>query len=401
MKHRVHALLAYAFSVVSYGFLAIVSIPLMISAGGVDAWASVAAGQAVGVIAAVLIGYAWSLTGPTRAARALSEEVYDLYLASVKMRLSLFIPVVAASTVALFLLIPHLAPVEASLGLISTAMLGLRANWFYTGANKPFLMLFMESTPRVVCISLGLLLGSTFGSIVMIVLGQIVGLLTAFVLCTIEILWSSRKVRASSRLLVRKLLRDDWQAFSASIVGTIFAASPVLLVAGLSPATLPTYALIDRLWKQLNTASSPFYDVIRSWVPAKSEMSQNTKYRLVLSVGSAAIFAATGLLMLVGPALFEYLSAGEITVSPKHVGLFGLLFFLSNVALLLDQVILVAMDEILAISRAMRTSTVVGLGLLVATVLPFGLLGVLLSLAIGYAVRIAWCLRVWRVGTRG
>src|SRR3712207_2103483 len=54
-------------------------LPIIARRGGVDGWAAVVIGQAVGGLAAVLVLYGWNLAGPVRVASADLEERRRLF----------------------------------------------------------------------------------------------------------------------------------------------------------------------------------------------------------------------------------------------------------------------------------------------------------------------------------
>lgn len=387
---------AYASSVVIMGVLALISIPLMIRVGGVDNWASIAAGQSLGILASIAVAYGWFLTGPAAVAKADVSEIYALYMDSVRLRTVIFLPVTCLAGLVAVLMIRTYDPMFMFLGVASTSVLGLRAQWFFVGRNMPWAMVALDTVPRALLIAVGLAAGWWLQSLVVIVCGQIAGILVSATLATIVI---RQRYKSQSNLSAKKishLLKVDRHGVHASLAGGLYATVPVVLVGALAPQALASYALIDRVWKQLNTAVSPVYDFLYSWVSrSKGDALLSTSARAVLSVAAMQV-AVSLLLIFIGPSLMEILGNGTVQVEYAQLLAFAAVFFTAGVSQILTQVVLVVFGEVGRVARLTSVTSLLGLTLCIILVLAWGTVGALAGLGAGYAARVAAGLYIWK-----
>jgi O-antigen/teichoic acid export membrane protein len=388
MNRAAFSLVTYGGSTLCFGVLAILTIPIMISVGGVGDWTSVVAGQTIGIFTSMVISYGWSLAGPSKVNKAETDELFNLYVESLRMRMIIVLPACGATVLLTFLLVPSLDVGLLVLGVLASALLGLRANWFFIGLDQPSNLLKFDTAPRVVFIALGLVAGISFESIRVIVLGQIIGLLLSVALASISITRATRTAQRSRLATVRAGFAANTDSSIAAIVGSLYSALPIIIVGAVNPAILPVYALLDRLWKQINTATSPLFDLARSRLPKETDIRHDAKIWSMIKVGAVLTFLGSVALVVVGPVLLGYLSAGEITVERSVLIAFGALYLLANLTMLSEQIGMIAHGRIREMRRSILISVPLGLVLMVLLAVPFGLLGAFAGLGAGFALRL-------------
>lgn len=377
----------YALNVGLLGIATLVAIPIMIASGGVSAWASAALGQSIGVLVAVLVGYGWAISGPAIIKKAFPEEYATVLSEASRTRFFLLIPILLIALAACFYLVPNGNNIFALLGLVSTGLLGLRLNWFMIGLQRPYVLLALETIPRIIGIMAGLFVMLQFNDMTHALLGQIAGVLTGIFLSG---LWTTRYVRQYSKLR-HPPVRGVWEALeihrfgmSAATVSALYGSGPIMIVGFTAPWALGTYAVMDRIIKQLFTAASPLIDALRGWVPHRDEQILRGRAKAALLITATGAIIAGIALTVAGSVVVGWFTSGQIRPDLLTSALFGALFALALYSMILGQVVLVSMD----LSKDLFFNGLVGSGLGLILVAPtsylLGIYGVFASLIIGH-----------------
>lgn len=375
--------LGYALNVGAVGLVTLLTIPFMISVGGVDAWASAALGQSVGVIAAVVIGYGWAISGPAIIAKAAPGTYITVLKESVKTRLFLLLPTLCGAVLICIFVIPHGLNKFTLLGVVSTALLGLRFNWFLIGLNKPYVMLLAETLPRVGSTALGLAAMRILDDMAIAIVAQAIGVLLGSVITG---WWARLHVRPFSSLTHPNVsgLKDCLLAhrfgMSAAIVSALYSSGPLILLGVTSPAAVGTYAVLDRLAKQLFTAASPVIDAFRGWVPRTEQGQQIQRSRAALIVAAVSSALAAVALAIFGARVVTWFSDGEIVAGQLTMVAFGLLFGISLFHIVLAQVVLISFDLTRHLFQTGVMTACVGLSLAALLSGLYGIIGLIFAL---------------------
>jgi len=374
----------FGLSVVLLGLVTLVAIPAMIVAEGAAGWGSIAVGQAIGIVASVAIMYGWGVTGPAAVARANFPQLRVEYSESLKVRLLLSV-IVLAPAVGASAFFARVSPELGILGCLSTALLGLRGNWVFVGRGEPVRLLVLETLPRI--------LGTLVGVIFMLWLGfgAVTGLLAQITGCIAAIgatsLWVYRHGgRSRSKMetrSTRSLLLIHRHGVVASVTAAAFGSTPIILVGLLAPASLPTFALLQRIMYQMSTASSPLADVLQGWVPraplGRVRERAFTAFRLAAVVAGCA----AGFFAIIGPFVVDVLGASAVSAPYSAVLATGLATGASLLAYVSGRAGLVP----LGMMRQLTSNTLwgTGLGLTATAVLSTlaGAAGAMSGVAIG------------------
>ncbi|WP_237168975.1 hypothetical protein [Prescottella equi] len=199
------------------------------------------------------------------------------------------------------------------------ALIGLSGNWFFVGRRSAYLLLVLDTFPRVLGMLTGWYLGAHGASLAAMVSAQLIGVLCGALLSAAVIM---RGVNASaSSVIGLRVLKDisvsQFRFMTGSFYSAVFVALPVMAVSFLSPASLPAFAIVDKVYRQINAGLSPFVNVLQGWVPNADRrvLEQRTRHAMVgtlvfstlIVVGFAvfgrAIFGYLGVEVGRGPAL--------------------------------------------------------------------------------------------------
>ncbi len=379
----------YALSMAVLALAALAVIPSMIHASGEAAWGSIALGQSIGAVAAVLVGYGWMLSGPAAIARADTASRWREYRESMKVRLVLVVPVVATAAVLSALLATQRRDL-AALASVTAGLIGLTSDWFFVGLGRPFVLFFVETLPRV---------GGTVAAIAVMWLGAdaAVGLLLQAVGFTLGVgiasAWIIKRVGAAAaqRQPTRplgKLLVLHRGGITSSLGASAYVSSPLVIVSAVAPQVQPLYALADKLQRQISIALVPVTTTIQGWVPRAADPSRRARTAIAFAAGIALV---TGLGVLVfAPVLMSWLGGGSLRPTTGVVVLMAVFVMLNFTESVVAKAVLATYHRLDVVARATLVSAVIALPLVAVGAVFAGVEGALAAVCLGLAVRLAW-----------
>ncbi len=373
-------------------FLAVASlatIPAMVAASGPAAWGMIAAGQAIGSIAAVGIAYGWELSGPAVIARADAEGRLREYVESVICKLILCLPIAGVAFGLAWLIGRDLA-LFAGVGALSTASIGLTSSWFFVGRARPFALLLCETLPRVTGTAVGIVFMLAGSSALIGVLWQLAGMLAAFVVsfCWIVRPWRMHALRAVRRRPISAVFWAQRNGLATSITTATYGAAPIAIVTIFAPGVQPIYAVLDKVQRQVNVGLSPLTAVIQGWVPraprgrlpvrVRQAISFSVVFGVILSVG----------MFIVAPELIGWLGSGQIHPSPLALALMSAITGMVVIESTVSKACLSALGRLDVAARATVTGLIVGLPLVALGAVLWGAEGALAGIISGLTVRL-------------
>lgn len=381
-------LLGFGLSVVLLAVASLLLIPAIIVAGGQTAWGSIAVGQAVGAIAAVVVYFGWGHTGPALIARADAAEGRREFAESIKTRSVLIVPVGLVATGIAAVIAPE-HPALAAVGCLSAAAIGLTSDWYFVGRRQPYTYLCVETLPRVAGTAAGVTLLTLGGPVVAGPLCVLGGMVLAAVVSTAVVL-SSRRVKLLPLRPLKVILRTQRHGVASGIGSAVYATAPLVLVSLVAPGIQPMYALLDKLQRQLSVALGPVVAIVQGYVP-RTEPAQ-TVHRARRALWGGAAFCAVlfcGVLVL-GPMLLRWLGAGELTPPFSAVIVMALYVALNVWESFLARGVLASYDRLAVVARGTVVGSAVGLPFVVVGALAVGVVGALAGLVTGLAARTAY-----------
>lgn len=365
-----------------------------IETGGLGNWASIAVGQTVGAIAAVLVGYGWSIAGPVRIAAAPTlESRRDEYFDALLVRSVLLTG--ASLVVGLCaVLMPATEPTLVFLGALPVMISALSASFYYVGIASPARLFVAETIPRVAASALAaalLSLGSVdlLGGLLLQLLGAVVAVCSSsfYILGLYGIGPRFRRVRIAD---VRSLLRRQRGGLTASLLVSTVSNAPILIVSAVAPAALGPFSVVDKLSKQVLAGSSPVTSVLQGWVPRDGPRSVKRRARAALLMAWIAGVAAAASMFLVSPVLVHWLAAGSIPPSVATSALMGAFVGLFLTQNAVSFACLAAQKNLAQANLSMAVCSPLGL-FLVAVLSPFwGTNGALVGVCAGMVLACIW-----------
>ncbi len=279
----------YGMSMLVLAIASLVIIPEMIAVEGREAWGSIALGQAIGAIAAVVVAYGWQITGPVLVAQGNATSRRLEYVESLVFRSLLFVPMSALAALIASLLAPQRSDL-AAVGAASMASVGLSASWYFVGMSRPSQLFLAETVPRVMGTVLGILWMRQGAGAMTGLVCQFGGIIAAAGVASVWILLQNPpEESAPARRPVRTTFARQAHGLGASVSSSIYLASPLVIVSLVAPAIQPMYALVDKLQRQISVGLHPFVAVLQGWVPRARSEHRSRRNRQALAIGGGSL----------------------------------------------------------------------------------------------------------------
>ena len=383
---------------VSIGLLAITSLWFVraaVSESDLETWASVAVGQTIGALGAIVVGYGWSVSGPTRVAAAHGSDRMNEYADALRIRI-IVLPAVASAVLIASLLVPNVNGWITFAGSLPVLLSALSASFYFVGAAAPVKLFLLETLPRVTFTALAAL-SMSLGAI-----GVVGGLVVQLGGTTIAIAASSifilrgglggvfRRRSPDSPRTTRSLLMRQRSGILSALLVNFYGGAPILIISFLSPVALAQFSVVDKLTKQLLAGSSPVTAVLQGWVPKAGPHSVQRRARLAVMISWLVSSAASALVAVVASPLLVWISAGEY-IPPKTTQLLmGALVGLFLVQNAVGYSALAALGRLNLVNLSLAVWAPIGL-ILVAVLTPYlGVNGALIGVTCGIFGAAIW-----------
>lgn len=366
-------------------------LPVIGRVAGVAGWASLAAGESIGTLGGIVIGYGWNVSGPPRiAGRPDPHERYVLYRQSLVVRLS-----VAAAVLPVVLL---LCVVMARTGYrlptalmgVSAAVTGLSFAWFCVGAGDPRSIAVFEAIPRVVAaaVSAGLIL-LTRQLVVYPALAVTVSLV-GIVLFSSRVPGRSPLPPVDRHDLWRLLVRDRGLA-AVDIAGSAYGSVPVPVVSAIaSPSLAGSYASADKLYRFGQFIPITLGNAFQSWTVEAGRVARGRRLRFALLAHLGLGLLGWAVFAVAGPSVSALMFGADVGATRAVCFWLGAAFALLSVRTAAVRLVLVPEGKVRIVFGATVAGTFVGVPAMVAFTLLVGPVGaawaVLLSEVVSAAV---------------
>lgn len=366
-------------------------MPAIIRSAGPDGWGTIAVGQAVGVVASVVVMYGWSVVGPASVANASGEEADREYLTSLVVRIILFPPTLAAG-VGFSWILTRGDLLLTAVAVSSTALLGLRAGWFFIGRGTPWRLLLYEAMPRALGVWVGVSMLLFLDADVWVAIAwQSIGLLMALGASSVRAAPSivrspSRALETVRRIPIRRTLGLHGHSVSAATISALFGSSPLMILSIVAPAGIPAFALVYRFQSQLMTAASPIMDFLQGWVPRGAPAGLVRRAWTAQAIAVCGAACAVILVATAGPRIYDFLGGGVIETPPPLIGASALSLALALVVQVSGIGTLPAFGGARELARNVTVGSLTGVATVFALAYQYGGVGALFGLSSGLAV---------------
>jgi O-antigen/teichoic acid export membrane protein len=380
-------LVGFGLSMVLLALASLVLIPVMIRSAGEAGWGAIALGQGIGGLGAVLVSYGWAMSGPTEIARGDDATRLAEFLGSLKVR-AVMLPAAAVVLVPITMAIAPVRGDLAAMGTVATTLTALSTNWYFVGLARPYLLLVLETVPRLAFTIVGIVVMENGADAIAGLAWQSVGLVAAFACSTWWILHSLRaggSVTARAPKL-RQLLLDHRHGVASSLGSALYSSLPIVVVTVVAPLVQPMYALVDKLHGQVVVGLFPAVYVAQGWVPRAADPGPRARKVLLGGIAFCALIAVGAVLF--GPWLLEVLGSGKLLPGLAVVELMALGMALHFYAEIVGHAVLATYRRLRIVTVSIVIATVVGLPLVALGAANWGVLGALAAVNLGYLIRV-------------
>ncbi|MCK6079111.1 hypothetical protein KZX37_00590 [Microbacterium sp. EYE_5] len=374
----------------------LIALPIVARVGGVDTWAALTVGQALGGYAVAVSFAGWNVLGTPRIALAKPEARRPLYELSFAVRLCVFAVIAPIAALVGWLIAPDGGKVMAVFAVISSALPGLGVAWYAVGASSPMIIAKYELVPRAIAsvasIPLVLLTGVVEIYVICLVIGPLLGL----------VVFNVKEVGRAvppwpGRSQITENMRDHRGAWMLEASGNLYAGAPVPIAGALSsPALAASYGSADKVYRYALFSVVAFGNALQGWVlGTPSRRSRHTTAIVLMATlgvlgGSVIAFG--------GSALSALLFGAKVAATSDTMLWLGLAFAAVAMSTPLIRNVLVPSRREKQVLIATLCSAVVGVTSMVILGLAWGSAGVSAGLAISECTTLAACVAL--VATR-
>jgi O-antigen/teichoic acid export membrane protein len=380
-------LFGFGLSMALLALASLVLIPVMIRSSGEAGWGAIALGQGIGGLGAVLVSYGWAMSGPSEIARGDDATRLAEFLGSLKVR-ALLLPATAVLATAITVAIAPVRPDLAAAGTVVGLLAALTTNWYFVGLAKPYLLLVLETLPRLAFTIVGIVVMENGADAIAGLGWQSGGLVAAFVASTWWILHSLRTPGSATVQApkLRELLVVHGHGVASSLGSALYSALPMVVITLVAPLAQPMYALVDKLHGQVVVGLFPAIYVAQGWVPRAADPGPRARRVLLGGVVFCLLIAAGAFVF--GPWLLDVLGAGHLQPGLVVVELMAVGMALHFYAEIVGHAVLATYRSLRIVAISIVVATVVGLPLVAVGAAFWGTTGALAAVNVGYLIRV-------------
>lgn len=246
-------------------------LPAVISVIGPRGWVSFAIGFSVGAAAAVAVGMAWPITGPSRVAGVAQDKAREVFSEGLAMRLMVLPPILVVACLATVLLSPAgVDPVLPCAMAVATALNGLSSSWYFIGRAEPGGIILFETIPKLAVTAAAIPVVAVWHQALayplLLMIASIGGVVMASraVTGSVGAAWGARA--AAMRALPRQL---PIAAAGVLSTGTTALAVPVASLSGTGLGQVGSFAAATRLRTMTQAGVAAGTTALQGWVSEK------------------------------------------------------------------------------------------------------------------------------------
>lgn len=379
----VKRLLSFALTTGLSSLVGLVAVPIIIADAGPQLWGVQAALQTAATLFGVFVSFGWGTTGAAEIAGLAPDRRPQEYADSLVSRTYLALAVYPLMFCVMGILNPQNLALVA-VGSATFLMPFLGASWYFVGEARPARLFWLDGFPQTlgVAVSVGVMVITQ--DLVLVLATQLVFNLAAVTLGARRIFRSSAATPhfdLSPRSAFRRLGHQR-HAVATSATAGLYVSLPLLIINGLAPASLSTYAMGDKLFRFALTAFAPFLQLVQGWLPEggpgnlRHRIRQAARMTPLIGICGGAAIAA------LGPWAAGILSGHRIDFGLVLSVPFGVVFAAVSVTQVIGLACLVQLRATRALAQSTLVGALSGIPLIAFGAALIGALGVAWALAI-------------------
>lgn len=302
------------------------ALPVIASATDSSGWASLAIGQSIGGLAALLVGFGWPLNGPAEIATGSPAQVGQTYYDSLVSR-GVMLAFVLVPLVALTLMVaPAGHEVLAATMAAASAASAFSWNWVAVGLGRPRLIALYDVLPRAAFIVVAIAIILDGHALAWYPACLIASTAVSLALSVKRVVPPSRARRTHRQILARSLRHQLPYVATTTSAGAYTAAS--IFVVGLATTTQATAmtSSADRLYRIGLLATVALSSAFQAWVVHDDE--QVARRRRLVALRSHAALAVIGgsAMAIMAPTVSRVLFGASLSPTLRVTAWYGVAF---------------------------------------------------------------------------
>lgn len=314
-RHRpIHKLLGRFASFSGLSLLSAVAplivLPAVARIGGVTGWAAVTVAQAVGAVAAVVVGLGFNTIGPARLSGLSAESAYILFAAVLLKRIVAYVVCAPMGALIAVTLVHDSYQLIAALVTFASATSGLSLAWFAIGIGRAPILAKYDAIPKLAASLIALGLVATTENLVFYPI-----LIWLFTMGGLLFFWMKVRRVSKKHNEIKSIL--DWRAAACELAATCYVSAPLVLASMfLSVEDVSHLGSIDKLYRYTLYVVYALTSSTLAWV---LEPGRSARERRFISVMFVTVGISGCLVLLLGGTAITGAMFGVAVAAPATV----------------------------------------------------------------------------------
>ena len=373
-------------------------LPVVARSAGPAGWASAIAGESIGTVASILIGFGWMAIGPALISMATDDRHRgELYRGSLIVRSLLAIIALPALCVICWVVAAPGKELLAMLMGVQGALIALTFTWFSAGVGRPGAIIVYDSIPRLGMAVLCAVAISNGAPVELYPAAGIIVTLVGTGLFTLGVLRQYRSPWPWGASL-RSLFRSGLPVVMNDAGLTVFSSIPTPLVTVISEADAAAgFASADKMLKLGQFIPVTLANALQTWISEVRGASRRRRIAWALTAHGGIGVLGGIVLAAAGAWVSRTLFGEQAEASGGVLAALGLTFAFFSIRTSMTRHVLYPAGRTRAVFQATLIASVLGIPVMIALALWVGPVGA----AIGYAATEGMAtLFLWRVAVQ-
>jgi O-antigen/teichoic acid export membrane protein len=242
----------------------ILSVYFLLKNNSIDAWGSLALGQAIGLFTSIFVSLGTGVDGASEIAQHSRQHQKILFLRMSIIQIFILLPASTLSFVIAYIC-SNSHKIFAGLGSVSVNILALTFSWYFFGKGEPKKLVLYETFPRTVISLLSIILFEITKNFYALITVQII--LNFFLyLSGIVIFYRNSAKDLSGILKENRIIQSKIrvQPIFIALLSSFNSILPILVVSLTVNNVLPAWAILDKLTRYFSIANEPITNRFRN-----------------------------------------------------------------------------------------------------------------------------------------
>ncbi|SDH48179.1 lipopolysaccharide biosynthesis protein [Microbacterium pygmaeum] len=358
-------------------------LPIVSRTAGPSGWSSAIAGEAVGTVAAITIGYGWASIGPALVSIAKDDAHRgSIYRESIVVRLTIALAALPIMGVICWLIAsPGSEWLSVLMGL-QGALIALSFAWFAAGTGDPRSIIFFDALPRLLVTIVAAFVIAHIGIVELYPMAGIAVTLIGTGLFTVRVLARYPAPWPRARELSR-MFRAGFPVALNDVALSAYSSVPAPLVnVTATPIEAAGFASADKMLKLGQFLPMTLANALQAWIGEAHGPHRRRRMRQALAAHGGFGLLGGILLAVFGSWASLILFGAQAQATTGVLIALGVTFALFSLRTSMTRHVLFPAGESRAVLRATLVATAIGVPAMIGLGIVLGPIGA----ATGYAL---------------